>query len=155
MQRRSLKWKMQLMQLWKECFKNLGLPGFLTLSLLASSWLATRRPHEFLSEWSKLFRQQTEQPSSKRGSHERSTCLAWGFHLRFAPKMGQGSGLTGIWGFRLQYKNNQKSASWTSVSGTFRCYRKPWELQSSSLLLLKWLMMKKFFNAGLVMLTYP
>lgn len=25
---------MQLMQLWKECFKNLGLPGFLTLSLL-------------------------------------------------------------------------------------------------------------------------
>ena len=65
MHRRSLKWKMQLMQLWKECFKNLGLPGFLTLSLLASSWLATRRPHEFLSEWSKLFRQQSSQAASE------------------------------------------------------------------------------------------
>lgn len=61
MQRRSLKLKMQLMQLWKECFKNLGLPGFLTLSLWASSWLATRWPHEFLSEWSKLFRRQSSQ----------------------------------------------------------------------------------------------
>ena len=151
MQRRSLKLKMKLMQLWKECFKNLGLPGFLTLSLWASSWLTTRRPHDFFSEQSKLFRR----PSSKRGSRERSTCLAWGFHLRFTPKMGQGSGMTGIWGFRLQYKNNRKSASWTSVSGTSRCYRIPWKLQSSSLLLLKWLMMKKFFNAGLVMLTYP
>lgn len=154
MQRRSLKWKMQLMQLWKECFKNLGLPGFLTLSLLASSWLATRRPHEFLSEWSKLFRQQSSQAASEEVMRGRlvlpevSICVS-------RQKMGQGSGLTGIWGFRLQYKNNQKSASWTSVSGTSRCYRKPWELQSSSLLLLKWLMMKKFFNAGLVMLTYP
>ena len=65
MQRRSLKLKMQLKQLWKECFKNLGLPGFLTLSLWASSWPATRRPHEFLSERSKLFRRQSSQAASE------------------------------------------------------------------------------------------
>ena len=33
---------------------------------------------------------------------ERSTCLASGFHLHFAPKMG--SGATNIWGFRFHLR---------------------------------------------------